>query len=231
MSGRGATIQVTKKGAIMPVERTMRSYRTTETEKALGRTSKHILIGYLKSVKDAVSDAEVVLVESEKEREKKIAEAKAEVEAWNTKFRDLSAKIIRAELSKNRKALSVPSGPSQWEERSSLESLSISVASKEHQKELEKLFKQQPSHDVYWGAELIPSYRYHYYGHTTLKMLGNWSDNIDALIADLESRTNPDVYTAQVMEIRYKVEQVLSRFSLTPAVRRTIKSKKTATKK
>ena len=210
----------------MPVERTMRSYRTTETEKALGRTSKHVLIGYLKSVKDAVSDAGVALAESEKEREKKIAEARAEVEAWNTKFRNLSAKIVRAELSKNKKALSVPSGPRPWEERSPLDFLSISVASKEHQKELKKLFREQPSHDVYWGAELIPSYRYGYYENTTPKMLGNWSDNIDALIADLESRANPDVYTAQIMEIRHRVELVLSRFSLTPQVRKTIRKKK-----
>ena len=210
----------------MPVEKTMRSYRTTETEKALGRTSKHILIGYLKSVKEAVSDAEVALAESEKEREKKIAEAKAEVEAWNTKFRNLSAKIIRAELSKNKKALSVPSGPRQWGERGPLDALSISIEAKEHQKELEKLFKEQPSHDVYWGAELIASYRYGYYENTTPKMLGKWSENIDALVADLESRTNPDVYTAQIMEIRYRVEQVLSRFSLTPQVRKTIRKKK-----
>ena len=210
----------------MPVERTMRSYRTTETEKALGRTSKHILIGYLKSVKEAVSDAEVALAESEKEREKKIAEAKAEVEAWNTKFRNLSAKIIRAELSKNKEALSVPSGPRQWEETRPLDFLSISVASKEHQKELKKLLKEQPSHEVYWGAELIAYYSYGYYENTTPKMLGKWSENIDALVADLESRTNPDVYTAQIMEIRYKVEQVLSRFSLTPQVRKTISRKK-----
>lgn len=210
----------------MPVERTMRSYRTTETEKALGRTSKHVLIGYLKSVKDAVSDAGVALAESEKEREKKIAEARAEVEAWNTKFRNLSAKIVRAELSKNKKALSVPSGPRPWEERSPLDFLSISVASKEHQKELKKLFREQPSHDVYWGAELIPSYRYGYYENTNPKTLGSWSDNIDALIADLESRANPDVYTAQIMEIRHRVELVLSRFSLTPQVRKTIRKKK-----
>ena len=220
----------------MPVERTMRSYRTTETEKALGRTSKHVLIGYLKSVKDAVSDAEVALAESEKEREKKIAEARAEVEAWNTKFRNLSAKIIRAELSKNKKALSVPSGRFFAQTRlnednpsldsPSLDSLSISIQSSEHQKELKKLLREQPSHDVYWGAELMPSYRYGYYENTTPKMLGRWTENIDALIADLESRTNPDVYTAQIMEIRHKVEQVLSRFSLTPEVRKTIRKKK-----
>lgn len=215
-----------KKGATMPVARTMRNYRTTETEKALGSTSKHVLIGYLKSVKEAVSDAEVALAESEEERKKKIAEARAEVEAWNTKFRELSAKIIRAELSKNKKALSVPSSPRQWEERGPLDALAVSIANKSHQKELKNLFKEQPSHDVYWGAELIPSYRYGYYENTTPKMLTKWSENIDALIADLESRSNPDVYTAQIMDIRNQVERVLERFSLTPAVRKTIRKKR-----
>ena len=202
----------------MPVQRTIRSYRTTETEKALGKTSKYVLIGYLKSVKDAVLEAEVVLAKSEKERKKKIARDKAEVEAWNTKFRNLSAKIIRAELRKNKEALPVPSGSREPKERTPLDALSISIEA-EHQRELENLLKEQPSYSVYWGAGLIPlSDKYDYYGKLAPDTLRWGAKHIDSLIADLESRTNPDVYTAQIMEIRNNVEQTLSRYGSTPQV-------------
>lgn len=219
----------------MPVEKTMRSYRTTETEKALGRTSKHVLIGYLKSVKDAVSDAGVALAESEKEREKQIVKAKAEIEAWNAKFRNLSAKIIRAELSKNREALFLPPIPRYWypkEEKRTIDTLSISIEAREHKEELDKLLEQQPSQGVYYKAECevdtgrLSADKYSPYSYAGLRMVGSWNENIDSLIADLESRASTDVYTAQVMQIKHTVETVLSRFNLAPQVRKTIRKKK-----
>ena len=223
----------------MPVEKTMRTYRTTEREKALGKTKKSVLIKYLNAVKAQVGEAEISLAESERERAKEIAEAKAEIEAWNTKYRNLSAKIIRAELSRNKKSLAVPSCPRDWyswrnqsEEKRTIDSLSISVEARKHKEELEKLLERQPRENVYYKAECeadtgrLSADSFSPYSYVGLRMVGSWVENIDALIADLESRASTDVYTAQVMQIKHTVETVLSRFSLTPQVRKTIRKKK-----
>ena len=216
----------------MPVQTTMRCYRTTETEKALGRTSKHVLVGYLKSVREVLSQEELLLTETEKQKEKQKARDTAKIRAWEAEYKKLMSKILRAELSSSsQNALGVPLPPSALYTNPYADKhrFLVTVRSKVHQKEIERLMKRQPSEEAYQTAEM--SFRREFPYTVSSKTLGTWTSKIDTLIADLETRNSPDVYTAQIMAIRQNVEDLLYRYGITPEVKKTVVREAKARKK
>lgn len=203
----------------MLVNNKMLAYRTTPSEKMLGKASKYSLIGYLEGIKKLVADSEQLVKEQEQKFADAVEKARAEVAKWEAEYVQLHTKALRGEL---KRKLTAPTRESHF---LSGEEIRLPIRDEAVASEITELIKRRPDYSTYRiasgdvGAHFDIRYsRAWGMGNRTLTGANRltagrvqaWQDSLDSLIADLKSRSSEEVYLAQVMEIKQQVSSILT---------------------
>jgi hypothetical protein len=209
-----------KREAQMLVNNRMQAYRTTPSEKLLGTVSKYSVIGYLEGIKKVIADSEGLINEQEKMFEDVIQKAKSEVAKWEAEYVLIHTKALRAEL---KKKISAPN-----RERTfylSAEEVRVPITDEAVATEIAELLKRRPDYKTYQLAsgDVGAHYDIRYSGawgkgnrtltganRLTKGRVEAWQKSLDNLIADLRDRNNPEVYVAQVIEIKRTTASILA---------------------